>query len=294
MLRYIFAMVDSSGPGSHIRKCNTLAFTDLADLEDFETPGIENKIYGLKLSEGVYKRAEIPVAVEAVPVKLSDLSDVEIERDIAINTRFNIVRNDIGKWKLLKTIEKDDWWINIAVTSPYVMTGREHNLKKIINNGRLLASYYPAKKKSIIVTPIGQTPGYYALSSRPSVKNVSLKLATEFNTISSDLNTLPGGSTIYMECQLGDHPDGWLTILQGLSIRWYAKHETFVCAIFVQIKKEGEIESLKFVSMPGVEVKVTNVSLNKILLPYNIHLKRLMFTPVTLPINYLKIIVNNI
>ena len=51
-------MSDAGGPGS-ARKCPGLALADPGDTEGFEKDGEEGQLYGLQLSDGVYKRKQV-------------------------------------------------------------------------------------------------------------------------------------------------------------------------------------------------------------------------------------------
>ena len=52
-------MVDAGGPGS-VRKCPGVALADLGDVEGFDRSGEEDQLYAFQLSDGVYKRKNLP------------------------------------------------------------------------------------------------------------------------------------------------------------------------------------------------------------------------------------------
>ena len=53
-----YEMSDAGGPGS-ARKCPGLALADLGDTEGFEKDGEEGQLYGLQLSDRVYKQRKV-------------------------------------------------------------------------------------------------------------------------------------------------------------------------------------------------------------------------------------------
>ena len=62
-----------AGPGS-VRKCPGVALADLGDTEGFDKDGEENQLYGLQLSDGVYKRKKV---TQEGSLKFEELSDVD-------------------------------------------------------------------------------------------------------------------------------------------------------------------------------------------------------------------------
>ena len=70
-------MSDVGGPGS-TRKCPGIALANLGDMEGFEKDGEEGQLYGLQLSDGMYKRKKVVTQEGGGAQKLSQLSDVDV------------------------------------------------------------------------------------------------------------------------------------------------------------------------------------------------------------------------
>ena len=70
-------MADVGGPGS-ARKCPRLALADLGDTQGFEKDGEEGQLYGLQLSDGVYKQKKVVTQEGGGVQKLRELSDVDV------------------------------------------------------------------------------------------------------------------------------------------------------------------------------------------------------------------------
>ena len=151
-------MVDSLGPGT-LRQCNTIGLSNLGDTEGFGKPGTYGKLYTLHLQDNVYKRKEVTFTGN-----LEDLSDVDVSR-LLKNTSYNIILNDDKKWTMVEA--NIEWLLNIVITPPYVMTGKTHNLTKIINSGIVLGAYTPSKRKRVVVSPLPENLGHM-LYSRPA------------------------------------------------------------------------------------------------------------------------------
>lgn len=282
-------MVDASGPGQY-KQCTTTGLANLGDTDGFGEPGVEDKLYGLQLSDGIYKRKEITFKLPAVDLpSLEDLSNVDISEKVP-NTRNHFVLLDNGSWVLLPVIR---WLVDIRLAPPYVLSGRSHTIKKIINTGTMLASYTPWPKKDLLLRRVGHAN--YCLSPRGGSKPASLHLITEFKEDGVVMRVPPVGSTIYLELMLLKRQDAYVSILDGLKIRWSAKLENQTIGVIIKISEVGQQHEIATTIEPGVrfEQSVT-ISLAQLFIEPYIRLRRLMFYPSPLPTSYLKVIARDI
>ena len=107
--------------------------------------------------------------------------------------------------------------------SPYVVTGKEHKLRKVVNSGTWLCSFIP-ETRNIVVSkaPDAALAARYVLKTGNG-KRGSLKMVSEFppaGTIGLGLSV----STILLEIVLGDGPDDFIDVLPGFTLKWPQKY----------------------------------------------------------------------
>ena len=108
---------------------------------DAGTPLIEmekkNQLYAFKLTDGVYKRTQ--VTQEGIgSLKFGELSDVDIWH--AVEKRVHTLVSADRKWTPFADPVPEGWLIDIRISSPYVVTGQRHKIRKILNSGTRLCS----------------------------------------------------------------------------------------------------------------------------------------------------------
>ena len=125
-------MADASGPGS-VRKCPGAALADLGDVEGFNRSGEEEQLYAFQLSDGVYKRKKFTPSEGIRSLKFEEFSDVDIS--YAVPRRLHSLTFTGDKWVAFEDlVQKTDWFIDLKIASPYVVTGKEHKLRKVVNS----------------------------------------------------------------------------------------------------------------------------------------------------------------
>ena len=118
-------MVDAGGPRG-VRKCPGAALADLGDVEGFDRSGEADQLYAFQLSDGVYKRKKFTPSEGIRSLKFEELSDVPRRLHSLALTGYKLV----------------------AFASLYVVTGKEHKLRQMVNSGTQLALFfYPRDKK---------------------------------------------------------------------------------------------------------------------------------------------------
>ena len=273
-------MVDSSGPGIP-RKCNTIALCDLGDTEGFGDPGVEDKLYALQLKDGVYVRKEVVFTPSPVTTPaFGDLSDVDLTGS-TVHKRYDFVLNEDGKWVVVEPLT---WEINFALESPYVMTGKKHNVTKVMNKGTVLVSLVPNKKKSVVISLSEPPKRGYMLTSRPTIKDVELLLVSEFGNSFIDLGLIPipTGAVFYLEVLLGDAPPDFINIFEGrMKMNWLKRHERRICGVFIQQGDDEGVGLRQFTTLSGVQVRLPEKQIPLVAglkLPYNIYFIKLLLS----------------
>ena len=141
-------MVDADGSGS-VRKCPGVALADLGDVEGFDRSGEEDQLYALQLSDGVYKRKKLTPSEGIRSLKFEELSDVDISH--AVPRRLHSLAFTGSKWvAFADPVTQTGWLIDLKISSPYVVTGKEHKLRKVVNSGTGLCSYIPETKNIVV------------------------------------------------------------------------------------------------------------------------------------------------
>ena len=141
-------MVDAGGPGS-VRKCPGAALVDLGDVEGFDRSGEEDQFYAFQLSDVVYKRKRFTPSEGIRSLKFEELSDVDISH--AVPRRLHSLAFTGDKWVAFEDpIQQTGWFIDLKIASLYVVTGKEHKLRKVINSGTRLCSFIPETRNIIV------------------------------------------------------------------------------------------------------------------------------------------------
>ena len=137
-------MVDAGGPGS-VRKCPGAALADLGDVEGFNISKEEDQLYAFQLSDGVYKRKQFTPSEGIRLLKFEELSDVDISH--AIPRRLHSLAFTQDKLvAFADPVQQTGWLIDLIIASLYVMTGKEHKLRKVLNSGTRLCSFIPERE----------------------------------------------------------------------------------------------------------------------------------------------------
>lgn len=258
-------MVDAGGPGS-VQKCAGLSLADLPGTQGFGQDGEENQLYAFQLSDGVYKRRA--VSLDALgTLGLGDLSDVDVSN--AIPRRVHDLAFTGSQWVLfVNPIRRIGWYMDIRVASTYILTGKQHKIRKVMNSGTRLCSYVP-ETKNIIVSED------YALRVNNNRRG-ALKLIAEYpkRIIGPTLAV----ATILIELIIGDQTPGFLDVLPGLKIKWSAKDANKELLIRVVV---GRNRSEVSFSLEGIEVEANypTLDISRIYISPSVSLKRLRLTP---------------
>ena len=167
-------MVDAGGHGS-VKKCPGVALVDLCDVEGFDRSGEEDQLYTFQLPDGVYKRKKFTPFEGIRSLKFEDLSDVDVLH--AVPWRLHSLAFKGDKWvAFADPVQQTGWFINLKIASPYVVTGKEHTLRKVVNSGIRLCSFIPETRNIIVSKAPDQS---YVLKTENG-KRGSLKMVSEF------------------------------------------------------------------------------------------------------------------
>ena len=112
-------------------------------------------------------------------------------------------------------VQETVWLVDVKVSAPYVVTAKQHKIRKVINAGTRLCSYVPGTKNVVV------SERYTLKTSfrRPGV----LKMVFEFAPAGIIGVGLPA-STILLELVLGDRPDDFVDVLPGFTLKWTQAH----------------------------------------------------------------------
>ena len=166
-------MDDAGGPGS-VRKCPGAALADLGDVEGFDRSGEEDQLYAFQLSDGVYKRKMVTPSKGIRSLKFEELSDVDISH--AVLRRLHSLAFTGDKWvAFADPVQQTGWLIDLKIASLYVVIGKEHKLRKVVNSGTRLCCFIP-ETRNIIVS---KAPDQNYLLKTGNGKRGSLKMVSE-------------------------------------------------------------------------------------------------------------------
>ena len=154
-----------------------MALVDLGDVEGFDRSGEEDQLYAFQLSDGVYKRKKFTPSEGIRSLKFEELSEVDISQ--AVPRRLHSLAFTGDKWvAFADPVQQTGWLIDLKIASPYVVTGKEHKLRKVVNSGTQLYPFIP-ETRNIIVS---KAPGPSYVLKTGNGKWGSLKMVSEFPT----------------------------------------------------------------------------------------------------------------
>ena len=141
-------MVDAGVPGS-VRKCPGVALADLGTVEGFDRSGEEDQLYTFQLSNGVYKRQKFTPSEGIRSLKFEELCNVDISH--AVPRRLHSLAFTGDKWfAFADPVQQTGWLIDLKIASPYVVTGKEHKLRQVVNSDTRLCSFIPETRNIVV------------------------------------------------------------------------------------------------------------------------------------------------
>ena len=158
----------------------------------------------------------------------------------------------------------------MKVSAPYVITGREHKVRKVTNAGTQLCSYVPETKNVVVSERYTLATG----SSQPDVLNMVSEFAPA-GIIGVGLPT----STIHLELVLGDRPGDFIDVLPGFTLKWTQAHLNKEVGVCIRVRESPQV---RFTHQGiGYQADYRLLDISKIHVDPAVELKRLQFTPVT-------------
>ena len=180
-------MAEAGGPGS-ARKCPGLALADLGYRRIREGWGGGTAVWPPAVRRGVQTKKIVTQEGGGAP-KLGELSDVDVS--YAAPRQLHTLAFTGSKWVAFADPVEQTGWLVDVVSAPYVVTGQQHKIRKVINAG----SYVPGTKNVVV----SERYTLKTSNSRPGV----LKMVPEFAPAGIIGVGLPT-STILLELVLGD------------------------------------------------------------------------------------------
>ena len=165
------------------------------------------------------------------------LSDVDTSH--AVPRRLHSLAFTGSKWvAFADPLQQTGWPIDLKIVSPYVMTGKNHILQKVVNTSTRLCSYIPVTKNVVVQGAPGRSS--YVLKTGNG-KRRSLKMVSEFPPAGIiGLQLLV--STIFLEIVLGERPDDFVKVLPGLKLKWPQKHANQGVGIHVIVQETPRVQ----------------------------------------------------
>ena len=203
-------------------------------------------------------------------LKFEELSDVNISH--AVPRRLHSLAFTGDKWvAFADPVQQTGWLIDLKIASPYVVTGKEHKLRKVVNSGTRLCSFI---SRNIIVS---KAPGPSYVLKTVNGKRGSPKMVSEFppaGIVGLGLSV----STILLEIVLGDGSDDFVDVLPGFKLKWPQKYANKGVGIRIIVQETPRVLfTLK--DIEG-EADIHLLNLDKLFIG-PVSLKRLRFTPVS-------------
>ena len=143
-----------------------------------------------------------------------------------------------SKWvAFADPLQQTGWLIDLKISSPFVVTGKNHKLRKVVNSGTRLCSFIPETKNVVVQ----EAPGRSYVLKTGNGKRGSLKMVSEFPPAGIFGLGLPV-STILLEIVLGERPDDFVDVLPGFKLKWPQKHANQVVGIHVIIQETPRVQ----------------------------------------------------
>ena len=124
-------------------------------------------------------------------------------------------------------VQQTGWLIDIPTfESPYVVTGQQHNVRKVTNSTRLC--FYVPETKNVVISE------QYTLKTSHNREGI-LKMVSEFpppGIIGAGIPT----STILLVV-LGDPPDDFVEVLPGFKLKWTSAHAQKELGAFIRVQE---------------------------------------------------------
>ena len=166
-----------------------------------------------------------------------------------------------SKWvAFADPVQETGWLVDVKVSAPYIVTGREHKVRKVTNAGTWLCSYVPETKNVVISE-------HFTLGTGNSWPGV-LKMVSEFAPAGVIGVGLPT-STILLKLVLGDRPGNFVDVLPGFTLKWTQAHVNNQEPPQVHFTLQGI----------GCQADYRLLDISKIHVGPAVELKRLRFTP---------------
>ena len=103
------------------------------------------------MSDGVYKRKKVVTQEGGWAQKFGELSDVDVSysalRRFPALRRLHTLAFTGSRWvTFADPVQETGWLVDVNVSAPYVVTGQQHKIRKVINAGTRLCSYVPGHR----------------------------------------------------------------------------------------------------------------------------------------------------
>ena len=231
----------------------------------------------------VYKRKKFTPSDGIRSLKFEELSDVDISH--AVPRQLHSLAFTGDKWvAFADPVQQTDWLIDSKIASLYVVTGKEHKLRKVVNSGTRLCSFIP-EMRNIVVSKAPEAARYVLKTGNG--KRGSLEMVSEFTpagTIGLGLSV----SMILLEIVLGDGPDDFVNVLPGFKLKWPQKYANQGVGIRIIVQETPQV-LFTLADYQG-EADFHLLNLDKLFIG-PISLKRLRFTPCELSFDQTAVII---
>ena len=120
--------------------------------------------------------------------------------------------------------------------SLYVVTGKEHKLRQVVNSGTRLCSFIP-ETRNIIVS---KAPDQSYVLNTGNGKRGSLKMVSK-SPPAGIIGLRLSVSTILLAIVLGDGPDDFVDVLPGFKLKWPQKYASQAVGTRIIVKETLQV-----------------------------------------------------
>ena len=90
-------------------------------------------------------------------LKFEELSDIDISH--AVPKRLHSLVFTGSKWvAFADPVQQTGWLIDLKISSPFIVTGKNHKLRKVVNSGTRLCSFIPETRNIVLEIVLGDRP----------------------------------------------------------------------------------------------------------------------------------------
>ena len=173
----------------------------------------------------MYKWESIAAQQKGGAQKFGELSDIDVSHALPRRLHQLVFTGSKGV-AFADPTQLTGWLIDIQISTPYVIMGQQHKIRRVMNSSTRLCSYVP-ETKNVVISEL------YTLKTSNDREGV-LKIVSEFHPP----GLIGAGTpvpTILLEVVLGDPPIDFVTVLPGLKLKWTNAHSQRELGVYIRV-----------------------------------------------------------